>query len=60
MSAWVLVAVPFVLAIAIFISTPNYLPMLLNDPIGHKLIMGAFCAMLLGIFWIRKIIRIQV
>ncbi|RON11285.1 secretion system protein [Pseudomonas brassicacearum] len=60
MSAWVLVAIPFVLAALILITTPTYLPVLINDPIGHKLIIGAFCAMLVGIVWIRKIIRIQV
>ncbi|OOG82874.1 secretion system protein [Pseudomonas sp. A25(2017)] len=60
MSAWVLVAIPFVLAIAIVLTSPSYMPVLINDPIGHKLIIGAFCAMLIGIFWIRKIIRIQV
>jgi hypothetical protein len=49
-----------VLAIGIVITSPTYMPMLLNDPLGHKLIIGAFCAMLVGIFWIRKIIRIQV
>jgi tight adherence protein B len=49
-----------VLAIAIIVTSPSYLPVLINDPIGQKLIIGAFCAMLIGIFWIRKIIRIQV
>ncbi|MBV7554786.1 type II secretion system F family protein [Pseudomonas sp. PDM28] len=60
MSAWVLVAIPFVLAIAIIVTSPSYLPVLINDPTGHKLIIGAFGAMLVGIFWIKKIIRIQV
>ncbi|MFJ2366812.1 type II secretion system F family protein [Pseudomonas sp. NPDC087697] len=60
MSAWVLVSIPFVLAAVILVTTPSYLPVLINDPIGHKLIIGAFCAMLVGIVWIRKIIRIQV
>ncbi len=60
MSAWVLVAIPFVLAIAIIVTSPSYLPVLINDPTGHKLIIGAFVAMLVGIFWIKKIIRIQV
>jgi len=60
MSAWILVAIPFVLAIAILVTSPKYLPVLINDPLGHKLIIGAFCAMLIGILWIRKIIRIQV
>jgi tight adherence protein B len=59
MSAWVLVAVPFVLAAAIMLTTPEYMPVLLKEPIGQKLIAAAFVAMLLGIFWIRKIIRIQ-
>ncbi|MNR36110.1 Bacterial type II secretion system protein F domain protein [compost metagenome] len=60
MSAWILVAIPFVLAGVIVFTTPKYMPLLLNDPVGHKLIIGAFCSMLAGIFWIRKIIRIQV
>ncbi|MNZ73004.1 Bacterial type II secretion system protein F domain protein [compost metagenome] len=60
MSAWVLVAIPFVLCIGLVLTTPEYMPMLLNDPTGHKLIMAAFVAMLLGIFWIKKIIRIEV
>ncbi len=60
MSGWILVAVPFVLAAAIVLSSPAYLPMLLKEPIGQKMVMAAFVAMLLGIFWIRKIIRIQV
>ncbi|MNV64929.1 Bacterial type II secretion system protein F domain protein [compost metagenome] len=60
MSAWILVAIPFVLAAVILFTTPKYMPLLLNDPVGHKLILWAFGAMLVGIFWIRKIIRIQV
>jgi tight adherence protein B len=60
MSAWVLVSVPFVLAAVIMMTTPDYLPMLLNDPAGKKLAVAAFVGMLAGILWIRRIIRIQV
>ncbi|WP_347900448.1 type II secretion system F family protein [Pseudomonas purpurea] len=60
MSGWILVSVPFVLAAAIVLSSPTYLPMLFNEPLGQKMVIGAFVAMLIGIFWIRKIIRIQV
>lgn len=60
MSGWILVSVPFVLATAIVLSSPTYLPMLFKEPLGQKLVIGAFVAMLIGIFWIRKIIRIQV
>ncbi|MGC5701431.1 type II secretion system F family protein [Pseudomonas sp. NFXW11] len=60
MSGWILVSMPFVLAAAIVISSPSYLPLLFQEPLGQKLIIGAFVAMLIGILWIRKIIRIQV
>ncbi|MOA57208.1 hypothetical protein D3C78_1813430 [compost metagenome] len=60
MSAWVLVAVPFGLCIVLMVVSPDYLPMMLKEPLGHKLIMAAFVCMLLGIFWIKKVIRIQV
>jgi tight adherence protein B len=60
MSAWVLVAVPFVLTIMIMLTSPEYLPKLIKEPIGQKMVMAAFVMMMFGIFWIRKIIRIQV
>lgn len=60
MSAWILVAIPFVLTIALMVITPDYIPMLVKEPAGKDLIAAAFVAMLLGIIWMRKIIRIQV
>ena len=60
MSAWVLVSVPFVLTIMIMVTSPEYIPMLIKEPIGQKLATAAFGAMVVGIFWIRKIIQIQV
>ncbi|MNF17457.1 hypothetical protein D3C80_2209730 [compost metagenome] len=60
MSAWVLVSVPFVLAAAIVLTTPEYLPVLINEPLGQKMVIAAFVAMIVGILWVRKIIRIQV
>jgi tight adherence protein B len=60
MSAWILVAIPFVLTIVLLITSPEYVPMLIKEPLGHKLIGASFISMLLGIFWIKKIIRIQV
>ncbi|MDH4873837.1 type II secretion system F family protein [Pseudomonas sp. BN515] len=59
-SAWVLVSVPFALCAGIMFTTPQYMPVLINDPLGQKMVMAAFAAMILGIFWIRRIIRIQV
>ena len=60
MSAWVLAMVPLVLFVALWFTTPDYLPVLLDDPRGQKMIVYGFFSGVVGIFWIRKIIRIEV
>ena len=60
MSAWVLATVPLVLFAVIWISTPSYLPVLVEDPRGHNMIIFACISGIIGIFWIRRIIRIEV
>jgi tight adherence protein B len=60
MSAWVLAMVPLVLFVTLWFTTPDYLPVLLDDPRGQKMIIYGFFSGVAGIFWIRKIIRIEV
>ncbi len=60
MSAWVLAMVPLVLFVTLWFTTPDYLPVLLDDPRGQKMIVYGFFSGVTGIFWIRKIIRIEV
>lgn len=60
MSAWVLALVPLGLIVMLSIASPNYLPVLLKNPVGHKLLYGAGILGVLGILWIRRIIRIEV
>lgn len=60
MSAWVLALMPMALAAVLFISSPDYLPRLINDPEGPKLIGYAVIALFVGILWMRKIIRFRV
>ncbi|MEN8132006.1 MAG: type II secretion system F family protein [Pseudomonadota bacterium] len=60
LSAWILSLIPFVLAAVMSVTSPEYLPMLIKDPLGMKLVMGAFGAIIIGIFWMQRIIRIQV
>jgi tight adherence protein B len=60
MSAWVLAMVPVGLVVMMSISSPNYLPILLTNPTGHKLLYSAGILAVLGILWIRRIIRIEV
>ena len=60
MSAWVLALVPLALFGAISFTQPDYLPTLVHDPLGEKLIGGAVGLALLGTLWIRKLLRIEV
>lgn len=60
MSVWVLTLVPFTLAGVLWLTTPDYLPMLIKDPLGRKLVVVAFVSMMIGILWIRRLIRIEV
>ncbi len=60
MSAWVLALVPLVLFVALYFTTPDYLPILLEDERGHKMIVYGFVSTVIGVFWIRKILRIDV
>ena len=59
MSAIVLIALPFVLAGVISLTEPSYLPRLTNDAFGMKLIYASLVFLLIGILWIRSIIRIK-
>jgi tight adherence protein B len=60
MSAWVLALVPLVLFGAMSITQPKYLPVLVEDPLGQRLVMGALVLALIGVLWMRKLLRIEV
>ena len=60
MSAWVLALIPIGLFIVLMITTPDYLPTLTDDARGQKMIIGSMISAACGIFWIRRILRIEV
>jgi tight adherence protein B len=60
MSAWVLSLVPLALVGMMSITSPSYLPVLLTSPLGHKMLYTAGILGVLGVLWIRQIIRIEV
>lgn len=60
MSAWVLVLIPFALFLGLMVTTPSYLTIMLEEPMGIKIISVAFVMVVTGIFWLRRIIRIEV
>ena len=60
MSAWVLSMVPFVLFAILWFTAHGYLDPLFEEPDGHKLLAGGGIGMVVGIFWISRLIRIEV
>lgn len=60
MSAWILGVLPFALAAAIDVINPKFLSVLWRDPVGARMVGAALVAMVLGILWMRRIVRIRV
>ena len=60
LSAWILIALPFVTGALIHIITPQFMAILWTDPTGIRLVAAAFVIMTLGVLWMRSIIRIRV
>ena len=60
LSAWILTILPFALAGVIRIIHPDFIGVLWTDPFGRKMIAGALIIMILGIFWMWRIIKIRV
>jgi tight adherence protein B len=60
MSAWILALIPLVLFAALMVTSPGYLSILLKDPMGKNLIASSVVMGIIGILWIRRILRIQV
>ncbi len=60
MSARVLAMVPLVLFAVLMVTSPDYLPVLVDDERGQKMIIGSMISASIGIYWIRRILRIEV
>jgi tight adherence protein B len=57
-SAWILLALPLVLAAAIHVIHPGYLPMFGESPMGMVLLVASGVFMVIGAFWLRRIVRL--
>ena len=60
LSGWVLAALPFVVAGAMSIVSPDYLKPLWEEPLGHILIGGGVVSECIGFFFIRRIVTLDV
>jgi tight adherence protein B len=60
LSAWILGALPFVTAGVLMIINPTFLSVLWKDPAGLLVIKVMLVLMALGLWWMRRIVRIHV
>ncbi len=60
LSAWVLAALPFAIALYMFAVNPEYITLLFTTQIGLFMLGFAGVLMVLGILWMRKIVDIDV
>ena len=60
LSAWILGLLPFCTAFIINLINPQFMSVLWTDPVGRDLLAFAALMVLVGLWWMRKIIRIHV
>jgi tight adherence protein B len=60
LSAWILSLLPFALALVLNIVNPKFLSVLWTDPMGLKMVGFALVLMILGIFWMWRLIKIRI
>lgn len=60
LSAWILSLLPFFMVIVLYIINPKYMTILWTDPTGLKLVWLMLVLMVVGVFWMRRVIRIHV
>jgi tight adherence protein B len=60
LSANILFALPFITALVIQLLNPKYFDALLENPSGKMVLAAGVCWMIIGIFFIRKMIKIRV
>lgn len=60
MSALILILLPFVIGLFIFISSPEFMKPLLEEPIGHLMLWAAGLGMVIGSLIMRSMVTIDV
>jgi tight adherence protein B len=60
MSAWILGLMPFAVMAVMTLTSPDYVGMLWKDPSGQRLLWYGAGMIVVGVFWLRKVIRIRI
>jgi tight adherence protein B len=59
MTGWILSVFPLLLAAFLLFWAPSQAALLVNDPLGNRLLIAALTLELIGIFTIRRIVRVE-
>jgi tight adherence protein B len=59
-TGYVLLALPACLAVVLSMINPEHMAPLFREPLGHMMLGGVMVMQVVGYFWIRKVIRIEV
>jgi tight adherence protein B len=59
-TGYVLLALPAALAVALTFINPELMGLLFEQHMGHVMIVGAIVLQVVGFFWIRQVMRIEV
>jgi len=60
LSAWILTILPFALALVLHVMNPKFLAVLWTDKLGWNLLIGALVLMVIGVFWMWRIVKIRI
>ena len=59
-SAWILCGLPFLIVFVLTVLNPDYISVLLQDKRGHYVLLVAAAMQLMGMFLIRRILKIKI
>jgi len=59
-TGYVLLALPAALAMALSLINPEHMQLLFREHMGHVMLGGAVVMQVIGYFWIRQVIKIEV
>jgi tight adherence protein B len=60
LTGYVLLALPVFLAIALAFINPEHMQLLFREELGHKMLAATVVMQIIGYFWIRQVVKIEV
>ena len=60
MSAYILGVLPLIFTVYLFVVRRDYLLKLFSEPLGIAMVIGGVIALVVGLFWMRKIVDVEV